>query len=280
MGFFDKIRLGTALKAIGQAGKWAHDTIVDGAKNINPLLRMYYDSELGSPIEGHVEKAFAASTCDTLKKFCPNWNWVQNTCDAVGTWIAHKAVQVLDTDKVIYQVSNGRITGDEAYDELAKRATAGLFVAGKVVCRATRVIGKITGKISDFIFADYPEVSEWLKNGVKLGVSSVLRFVRNKVFSEKNKDRVKDFIAVGMREAVSTTKAMIESIDNEIDNIQKKGEKAVKRTVDFISDIATTIGEEPKPFIDKVKDAGKTVRDWTKDKYNKAKTWLKSIFRK
>lgn len=254
MGFFDKIRLGSALKAVGRACKWAHDGIISGTKNINPLVRMYYDSDLGSPIEGHVEKVFASSTCDCLKRYCPDWKWAQNTCDSMGTWIAHKVVQALDTSKVIYQVSNGRITGDRAYHEIAKRATAGLFVAGKVLCRAGHVIGTLTSKISEHIL---PEgVNKLVQKGVDIAVGETLRFVRKKVFSEKNKERVTRFVEKGMKVAVTATHKIIESVDRAIDRTQK----AVKRTADFISDVATKVGEEIKPFKEKVKETAKSVR--------------------
>lgn len=255
MGFFDKIRLGSALKAVGRACKWAHDEIVSNVKSTNPLIRMYYDSELGSPIEGHVEKTFAASTCDTLKKYCPNWKWAKNTCNAVGNWIAHKATLALDSSKVIYQASHGIIDEDKAYHEIAKRTTAGLFVAGKVLCRATHAIGKITGKISDFVFGDYPEVSEWLKKGVELGVSATLRFARNKIFSEKNKERVERFVEKGMRVAVTATAEIINFVDTAIDKTQR----VVKQTANFISDVATKVGEKVEPFIEKVKDKAKNI---------------------
>lgn len=270
MGFFDKIRLGSALKAVGRACKWAHDGIISGVKSINPLIRMYYDSDLGSPIEGHVEKTFATSTCNALKRYCPNWKWAKKTCDTVGTWIAHKAVQALDTSKTIYQVSHGRITEDQAYHEIAKRTTAGLFVAGKVLCRATHAIGKVTGKISDFVFGDYPEVSEWLKKGVELGINATLRFARNKVFSEKNKDRVTRFVEKGMKVAVTATSNIIRAVDTATD----KTHTAIKRTADFISDVAKKVGEEIKPFKEKVKETAKNVGKAIVNTGKKVWSWL------
>lgn len=269
MSFFDKIRLGTALKAVGRACKWTYDGIINGAKNINPLIRMYYDSKLGSPIEGHVEKTFAASTCDALKKHCPDWEWAKNTCDSVGTWIAHKAIQALDCSKVIYQVSNGRIKEDQAYHEIAKRTTAGFFVVGKVLCRAGHLIGNLTSKISEHLLPD--GVNKFVQKGFDVVVGESLRFVRKKVFSEKNKEHVTRFMEKGMKVAVTATRSIIESIDTAIDKTQK----AVKRTYDFISDVAAKVGEEIKPFKEKVK---KTVKNVGKSVVNFAKkiwSWRK-----
>jgi hypothetical protein len=268
MGFFDKIRLGSALKAVGRACKWAHDGIVSGVKKTNPIIRMYYDSELGSPIEGHVEKAFAASTCDALKKHCPNWKWAKNTCNVAGNWIAHKVTQALDSSKVIYQVSNGMITGDRAYHEIAKRATAGLFVVGKVLCRAGHVIGTLTGKISERIL---PEgVNKLVQKGVDIAVGETLRFIRRKVFSDSNKERVTKFVEKGMKVAVTATNKIINTIDTAIDKTQK----AVKSTVEFISDFATKVGEELKPFKEKVKETAKNIGKTIVKTGKKIWSWL------
>jgi len=268
MGFFDKIRLGSALKAVGRACKWAHDGFVSSLKNVNPLIRMYYDSELGSPIEGHVEKAFAASTCDALKKHCPNWKWAKNTCEAIGNWIAHKTTQALDSSKVIYQVSNGMITKDKAYHEIAKRTTAGLFVVGKVMCRAGHLIGTLTNKISEHIL---PEgVNKLVQKGVDIAVGETLRFIRRKVFSDNNKERVTKFVEKGMKVAVTATSNIINTIDTAIDKTQK----AIKKTVDFISDVATKVGEEIKPFKEKVKETVKNIGESVVKTGKKIWSWL------
>lgn len=254
MGIFNKIRLGAALKSVGNALNCIQNKAIKDIKNLNPLIRMYYDSDLGSPIEGEVEKAFAASTCDTLKKSCPNWKWAKTTCNVVGAWIAHKAVQALDSSKIIYQASNGVISADKAYSEIAKRTTAGLFYVGKVLCRAGHWVGTLTNKISDHILPE--DVNILVKKGVGLVVRESLRSIRKNIFTEKNEERVTKFIAKGMRVAVSATSNIIHSIDNIID----KTTKATKKTIDFIEKTAEKIGEKVEPFIDKVVDTAKNIR--------------------
>lgn len=259
MSIFDKIRLGSALKAVGGALKSLHNSAVSGVKKFNPLVRMYYDSELGSPIEGEVEKAFAASTCDTLKKFCPDWNWAKKTCNVVGSWIAHKAVQALDHSKVVYQASNGMITSERAYKEIAKRTTAGLFTIGKVLCRAGHVVGHLTSRISESILPD--GVNKIVKRTVDVVVGESLRFIRKNVFSEKNKERVTKFVEKGMKVAVTTTRKIVESVDRAISRIPE----AAKKTKEFISDMADKVGEKVESFTTKVVDTAKNIGSKIKD---------------
>ncbi len=259
MSIFDKIRLGSALKAVGRALKSVQNKAVSSMKKGNPLIRMYYDSELGSPIEGAVEKAFAASTCDTLKKFYPDWQWAKKTCNAVGSWIAHKAVQALDTSKVVYQASNGMITKERAYNEVAKRTTAGLFVVGKVLCRAGHVIGHMTSTISEHIL---PEgVNKLVKKGVDILVGESLRFVRKKVFSEKNKERVTKFVEKGLEVAVTATHKIIESVDRALD----KGAEVVRKTKEFLGNVADKVGEKVESFATKVVEATKNLGSKVKE---------------
>ena len=232
MSIFDKIRLGSALKAVGRALKSVQNKAVSSMKKGNPLIRMYYDSELGSPIEGAVEKAFAASTCDTLKKFYPDWQWAKKTCNAVGSWIAHKA---------------------------AKRTTAGLFVVGKVLCRAGHVIGHMTSTISEHIL---PEgVNKLVKKGVDILVGESLRFVRKKVFSEKNKERVTKFVEKGLEVAVTATHKIIESVDRALD----KGAEVVRKTKEFLGNVADKVGEKVESFATKVVEATKNLGSKVKE---------------
>lgn len=252
MGFFDKIRLSSALRAVGRAAKYIHDGIVGTIKNVNPLLRMYYDSDLGSPIEGHVEKSLAASTCNALKKMVPNWKWAKNMCDRVGTWIAHKSVQALDTSKVVYQASNGTLKTDP-YSEIAKRTTAGLFGISKILCRAGHGIGWLTGKISEWALPD--GVNVWVKKGLDIAIGETLRGVRRKVFSDKNKERVTKFAGQGMRVAVTATRGIIDYIDTAAD----KAKDAVKKTVGFLKDVADKVGEKVQPFKEKVLETARNI---------------------
>lgn len=269
MGLFDKIRLGSALKSVGHALRSLHNKAVTGIKNLNPLVRMYYDSNLGSPIEGEVEKAFAASTCDTLKKFCPDWKWAKNACNTVGTWIAHKAVQALDSSKVIYQASNGIISPDRAYSEIAKRTTAGLFSVGKVLCRAGHWVGTLTSKISDHIL---PEgVNNLVKKGVDLVVGESLRSIRKNIFTEKNKERVTKFVEKGMRVAVTVTSNIIHTVDKIID----KAPEVAKKTINFIEKTAEKIGEKAEQFVDKVVDTAKNIGGKIVEGGKKLWNWLR-----
>lgn len=253
MGLFDKIRLGSALKSVGRAFKSLHNKTVSTIGNLNPLVRMYYDSDLGSVIEEEVEKAFAASTCNTLKKFCPDWKWAKNACNTASTWIAHKAVQALDTSKVIYQAANGIISEDLAYSEIAKRTTAGIFSVGKVLCRAGHWVGTLTSKISDHIL---PEgVNTFVKKGVDLVVGESLRSIRRNIFTEENKERVTKFVEKGMRVAVTATTRII----NTVDKIIEKTPDVAKKTIDFLEKTAEKIGEKVEPFVTKVVDTAKNI---------------------
>ena len=252
-GFFSKIRLSSALNTLKSVATWFHNSTVNYSKEKNPLIRMYYDSELGSPIEEVVEKSYAASAYDTLKKFVPDWKPALAVCRSIGNWIAHKKVQALDVSKVVYHTSTNRITQDQAYKEIAKRTTSGLFSLGKVACRAGHVIGWLTGKLSDTFL---PEgTTDLVKKGFDLVAGETLRGIRKKIFSEENKQKVEKFVEKGLRVAHTATKKVVEVADRVL---QKTGE-AVDRTVSFVKDVAKSVGEEIKPFTQKVYDTARTV---------------------
>lgn len=262
--FFDKIRLGSSLSSLRRALSWFHNATVDVAKETNPLLRMYYDSDLGSPIEGEVEKAFAAASYDTLKKYVPNWKPALNLCKSIGNWIAHKKVQALDVSKVVHHISTDRISTDQAYHELAKRTTTGLFAVGKVACRAAHVIGVLSSKISDTLLPE--DINDLIKKGFDLVAGESLRKVRNKIFSKENKERVTHLVEQGFKVAHTATKKIINNVD-----------KALDKTQVFVEKVAKKVGEELKPFKNKVvstaKTVGNAVKEGAKWVLNKLKFW-------
>lgn len=270
-GFFSKIRLSSALNTLKSVATWFHNTTVDYSKEKNPLIRMYYDSDLGSPIEQVVEKTYAASAYDTMKDYVPDWKPMKSICRSIGNWIAHKKVQALDVSKVVYHVSTNRISQDKAYTEIAKRTTSGLFVLGKLACKAGHVISWASNKISDVVLPE--ELSEPIKKGFDLIVGETLRKVRNKVFSEDNKPKVQKFVEKGLRHAYTAAKKTVEVADRVL---QKTGE-VMDRTVTFVSDVAKKVGEDVKSFSNKVYETAKTIGGAIKsgaEKFiNKLKFW-------
>lgn len=267
MGLFDKIRFGSALRSIGKAFKWAHDGAVNHARRTNPLLRMYYDSDLGSSIEQKVEETFAASTYDTLKKFCPNWKLAQNACQSVGAWIAHKTTQVLDASKLVYQIGQGRIKPEQAYYEIAKRATAGLFAVGKVV---SKIGAWSLTKVSDVLPEDTPD---FIKKGVdrvaRVGIGKGI----NKIFSDENRQRFENFTTEGLKVAHTAVRNVIRAVDTTIDIAVD----VTKRGVEFIGAVAEKVGEGIVSFKNKVVDTtktiGSTVKGVAKKLWSKVKFW-------
>lgn len=262
--FFSKIRLSSALSAIKSIATWFHNSAVNYSKEKNPLIRMYYDSELGSSIEQAVEKAYSASSYDTLKSFVPDWKPVKAMCKSIGNWIAHKKVQALDVSKVVYQISTGRITKDRAYHEIAKRTTAGLFTLGKLASRAGHAVAWATGKLSDTLLPD--GTTDLIKKGFDIVAGETLRRVRNKIFSEENKQRVTKFVEQGLRVAHTATKKVVEAAD-----------RVLEKTSRFISDVANKIGEETRSFREKVvstsKTIGSAVKEGVKKIWNIIKPW-------
>lgn len=263
-GFFSKIRLSSALSAIKSVATWFHNSAVNYSKEKNPLIRMYYDSELGSSIEQAVEKAYAASAYDTLKSFVPDWKPAKAMCKSIGNWIAHKKVQALDVSKIVYHISTGRFSKDKAYHEIAKRTTSGLFALGKLASRAGHAVAWATGKLSDTLL---PEgTTDLIKKGFDIVAGETLRRVRNKIFSEDNKQRVTRFVEQGLRVAHTATKKVIETAD-----------RVLEKTGKFISDVANRIGEETRPFREKVvstaKTIGSAVKEGVKIFWNSIKPW-------
>ena len=268
---FNKIRLGSALRSIKDACSWFHNSAIDVEKEKNLLIRIYYDSDLGSPIEKEVEKAFAASTYDNLKKFFPKWEPAQNLCKSIGSWIAHKKAQGLDLSKVVHHISTDRISADQGYHEIAKRTTAGLFSIGKIASRVTHLIGKGAHKFADMVLGE--GVSDFVRTTVTIVAGETLRRVRNKIFSEESKKKVTKFVETGLKVAHTATKKIINFVDSATD----KAQNVVEKTVSFISDIAKKCGEQLKPFKDKVVDTAKTignaVKEGAKVIFKKLKFW-------
>lgn len=250
MGFWDKIRLGSALRCVGKALKWAHESIVDTAAAINPALRVYYDSELGSPIEKEIEKGVSASVYNTITEAFPKWEWTQKIGAKVGAWIAQATTKVMDASKLTYQIGKGRINADRAYREIAKRTAAGVFATGKVFCK----FGHWIKRASDFLPED-SHLSQLAKRALDLLGRECLDKLGKNLFTDDNQDRMENFLAKGLRTAHTAIRDTIRAIDTAAD----KAQAWVREEKEHLKEVAFTVGMKVNDFVDKVKDRAKTV---------------------
>lgn len=95
----------------------------------SPIMRMYFDSELGSPIEQTVEIALASSVAQTILNVLPKTKLTSKLASAVGTFVARKETWALDRAKLTYQFSREQIDFYEYNEELIKRQVSTLVAA-------------------------------------------------------------------------------------------------------------------------------------------------------
>ncbi len=94
---------------------------IDSRKCNNPLLRMYFDSDLGSPIEQTLEQTYAYASYETIKHCLPENSCCNNFAEILGNTLARLSIKVLDVTKLNYKYFNGHINFAKYNYELTKR---------------------------------------------------------------------------------------------------------------------------------------------------------------
>lgn len=273
MGFFNNFKLGSALSMLKRTFNNIHETVVESVKGRNELLRIYYDSSLGSPVESVVEEAFASTTYSVLKNHTPDWKIADRFCRFVGKSIGRIQTWALDKSKLVYQSSKDIISADQAYQEGAKRLASVVFVAGKALNKFGPLAGAAAHAVVEFFS---PGMGDNVRDIVERCVTVVTKGVVDKVFTEKNKDRLTKFIAKGSKVAVTGFKKVVDKIDTAVD----KARPAIQKAKKFVGNCAEKVGMAVNDFCTGVKNAVSTIADKTSTGIRKVGKFLGGLFRR
>lgn len=253
-------KINTGLSMCWSLLKMKYNTSIDKLKSTNPLLRVYFDSDLGSPVEKTVEEAYAASLYKYLKTISPNWKPAQKLAKYLGTRLAGMAAKALDLAKLNYKYFKGVIDADQYETEYSKR-----FLS---------------------LFATIVDKSwKYIENGIKVGGTAVLTYmgidpnsakmVTEKVFTVLSYIKPAIIEAIKSDKAVKLVKQAIRATSSGIMKLYEKGKEAVEVSKSIVTKIADTINVN----VSKLKSfAEKTCKTIAKPIVEGIKKGLKKIF--
>ncbi len=228
------------------------------------MMQMYYDSELGSSIEQHLEKTLASASYNSIKSFLPKWKLTDNVAKFLGNRIAHRQIKKMDQEKLKYQFCKGYLSEDKYIKESSKR-----FVTSTVtfVNNSWPLVNIGLKKGSEAILIGFgvdietaKKVSTWIVTGVNLVKKPVTDFLKE----NKVKEKTENFVYKTTKNFVDNTRKLVNYVDEKIDKAREKTKEFVdnvsqKLGYDSFSDFKQNVKESAKEFANKVIDSVATV---------------------
>ena len=263
-----KFSLAECLYRLSSWSKEKHVERIEYKKNTSVMMQMYYDSELGSPIEQHVEKTLASASYNSIKSFLPKWKLTDNVAKFLGNRIAHRQIKKMDQEKLKYQFCKGYISEDKYIKESSKRfvtstitfvnnswplVTIGLKKGSEVILIGSGVDIETAKK-----------VSTWIVTGVNLVKKPVTDFLKE----NRVKEKTENFVYKTTQKFVDNTRRLVNYVDEKIDKAREKTKEFVDNVSqklgynnfsEFKHDVKETVKEYVKPVIDIVKEGGRKV---------------------
>ncbi len=182
------------------------DLYISSSKKEGDILKVFYDSEIGSPIEKSVEKVISVSVYKSLIKYFPKLKFEGKTAIAVG----RSVLFLLDRSKLMYHYRKGRINETRYYDELAKRY-ASIVVA--VVRRGEDMLMMTLPRLLE----DYCKIP---KEFTLLGLQKVFKIIT------PTEEQVSRLIKEGIRRA----NVAIDKVDKKLSAFLNRAKEYIRET--------------------------------------------------
>lgn len=220
--------------------------------NIDLEVRMFLDSELGSPIEQVVEKAWTASCCKAVKSCLPtSFKWVNDVAERIGVFIARSGMNLADMTKLNYQYGKGMITLDKYSTEFADRTLA---IAKSVVTVSYRNLRHladhgvyITTKVISQSLEVPQEAAEQIASTVSKGINFLLICAKKPIMKLIESEGAKTVVAA----CVKTVCKGVDVIKEEAPKVVNKIATVVHKSVEQVKSIAQSVVSGTKVAIKK-----------------------------
>lgn len=159
---------------------------IDSSGKKSAMWRIYYDSEIGSPVEKAAQKAVAVAIYKSLVNYFPSLESDSKTVVAVTRTV----LSMLDRSKLLYQFRHGRINETRYFDELTKRYASTLvviirrgeqYLSDTLPSLLERNLGiprTVTEKALDFVFSKITLSEEQSRKIVSEGLRKVNHLVK------------------------------------------------------------------------------------------------------
>jgi len=236
----------TGIKMLWSLAKIKFIEAIDNKKSNNPLLRVFFDSDLGSPVEKAVEQAYSMSTYEAIKDKLPNWNIADKAAKSLGGILGKLSAKVLDVAKLNYKYFKGQITSTQYTYEITKRT---LCTAAAVIDKSWDWIGdKVKGGTIGILNSlGVPiETAEFITDSV----GAIFNVVKEPFLNFIKSEKTAKFVAEGVQKVIGGIKKVINSAKEKIPPIVEKIADSigigVKKVVEVAKNTTSIIAKKAK----------------------------------
>lgn len=274
-----KFSIAESLHRLSSLSKGIFVNCIEHKKDASVMMRMYYDSPLGSNIEQHCEKTMASATYNSIKSYLPKCELTEKIAKFIGTRIAHHKIKIMDREKLKYQYCKGFIKEDQYLKESSKRFVA---ATGAFVDKGWLLIGKGLKKGSEAVMVQYfrmdPISAKKMSDGIWTVITLMKRPIKDYMRDNRFVEKVEQAVYRARKDFIDGTRKLVNYVDEKIDKAKEKTKEFADNVSqklgynsfsDFKHDVKEKAEEYKNVVIDKVSKVGKKVVSWVKNIYNR-----------
>lgn len=243
------------LKMIWSIAKINCVQAIDKSKTNNPLLRIYFDSDLGSPVEKSVEQAYAITLFEVIKENLPDWKIANKAAKVLGNALGKIAAKALDVAKLNYKYFKNQINIDQYTYEATKRT---LCTVATLIDNSWDFIGN-TIKGGTISILTYLGVDYNTAQNITEKASTVLNVIKPYVIAGIKSKKVVSLVAEGVKKVAAGVKKVV---------------SVVSKNTERIPSVVTTIAQAIEKPVEKVISFAKETTKTIVDNSRKAGNWL------
>lgn len=214
-------------------------------KKLNPLFKLYFDSDLNSETERNTMVGLCDAIYSTFKPSLDAQSHQKELINAFGITLAHKVSSTLETIKLIDMYIHGRITQEVYYHELSKRLVVKTVT---FINNNWRLLENATSKGVQAVLLYFGVDSEAVEY-INMTLKVLSEYGRQKINKLKDNPKVTSFVDNSLRKVGKALKVMSDTVEF----AKEKGKEIYEKTKSFIENFADKVEVEYQRFRSSIK---------------------------
>lgn len=190
--------------------------IVENLSEIHPMMRLFFDSELGSDIEKQTLISLTDNILRTTGFFADTNDKLKNVHEK-SVIVLEFASEFMCLAKLLYHANTGRITSDELYERVAE------YITIKYVALIIQVGNSLGERLPDFLSKNLKDILIYLNTNEKKAekISSQIQILSNMAFSWVKENiteaKIQEIITFTLKNTVESLRKVLEVTNSTVE---------------------------------------------------------------
>lgn len=192
--------------------------MVDSISKIHPMIKLYFDSELGSEIESNTLLAMSEALIWSVEAFTGKES--MSKFHSIGVCIAQTLSKNMYFAKLIHQANTGRITAEQFYELAAE------YISAESVNVINQLWDAVGADLPKYLSAGIQKVLESLGVNFQMAewiaglVDSVTDVVYSYVKKFLTQEKIQEFVYTALKFSFKAARNLSIGVDNTVEKVK------------------------------------------------------------